>query len=428
MTSPSPTMPRPWWVAVVSGMASYIDAAAITGFSAVLVIFDADLGLDDGQVGLAAGALTLSIAIGALIGGRLGDRYGRRPVFTVTMIIILAAVGLLILAPGYLSVIVGAVLLGLGTGADLPVSLTTISEAATDANRGRLLGFSNPLWAVGVIVNVLLVGAVGDMGRPGGQIIFAHIGAVALLVLIGRLTIPESETWRTARNERALGIQTIRADRAGIRTLLRSPYAAPFAGLLVFYSLTNMVANTNGQYGNYILVNHGGATLSQSSLVSLPVVPIVIIGFLWFMRIADTPRRFLYFTIGGAFTIASPLTLAIFGVSLPTYLASIMIGAVGTAFAFEGIMKVWTQESFPTLVRTTAQGAIIAAARVSAALLAAVTPLLLRLGTTPLYILLTVFATVGIGAAWLVFRTRDRHNEFDVEAAPSIRASAAATE
>ena len=292
--------PNPWWVGVVSGMASYIDAAAITGFSAALVIFDADLGLDAAQVGIAAGALTLSIAVGALVGGRLGDRFGRRPVFTVTMVIILVAVALLILAPGYTVILVGAVLLGLGTGADLPVSLSTISEAADDSNRGRLLGFSNLLWALGVIVNVILVGVVGDLGRLGAQIIFLHIGIVSLLILIGRLTIPESESWRSAQRERSLGIHTVRAERAGVRSLFRSPYAVPFAGLLVFYSLTNMVANTNGQYGNFILVNYGGATLSESSLIVLPAVPIILLGFLWFMKIADTPRRFVYFTIGAA--------------------------------------------------------------------------------------------------------------------------------
>ncbi len=135
-----PLRERPWWVAVVSGMASYIDSAAINGFSTSLVILQKDLTLEQWEVGVAAGALTLSIAIGALIGGRLGDRFGRRPVFTATMVLVIVAVASLIAAPSFTIVTVGAVLLGLGTGADLPVSLATIAEAATDRNRGRLLG------------------------------------------------------------------------------------------------------------------------------------------------------------------------------------------------------------------------------------------------------------------------------------------------
>ena len=154
--SSRPLHTRPWWVAIVSGMASYIDAAAITGFSTSLVVLQKDLSLEQWQVGVAAGALTLSIAFGALVGGRLGDRFGRRPVFTATMLLIIAAVIALLVAPSFSAVLVGAVLLGIGTGADLPVSLSTIAEAATDRNRGRLLGFSNLLWIIGIVVNTLL--------------------------------------------------------------------------------------------------------------------------------------------------------------------------------------------------------------------------------------------------------------------------------
>lgn len=47
---------RPWWVAVVSGMASYIDAAAIISFGVAVVIYQKALGLDPVHVGVASGA------------------------------------------------------------------------------------------------------------------------------------------------------------------------------------------------------------------------------------------------------------------------------------------------------------------------------------------------------------------------------------
>jgi len=50
------------------------------------------------------------------------------------------------------------------------------------------------------------------------------------------------------------------------------------------------------------------------------------------------------------------------------------------AFAFEAILKVWTQESFPTLLRSTAQGTIVSVARVLAAAIALVTPSLAAAG------------------------------------------------
>lgn len=402
----------PWWVAIVSGMASYIDAAAIISFGIAIVVFQRAFGLDELQVGLTSGSLTFGIAVGALIGGRLGDRFGRRPIFTVTMVVILVALLGLILAPSFPVLFASALLLGLGTGADLPVSLSTISEAATDKNRGRLLGLSNLLWIAGIVVSTVVGSQLAAQGVPGVRIIFAIIAAVALLTMIARLTIPESHVWQTARRNRLAGGTRTRLDRGSIRELFRAPYRTPFVALIVFYTLTNLVANTTGQYGNYVLVNFGGIPIETAAVIGLPLLPLSIAGFLWFMKIADKPSRFLYFTIGAICLVAAPLVYAVFGVSIPTYLAQAVLAAAGSAFAFEGIMKVWTQQSFPTLLRTTAQGVIISVARFAAAGLASVTPLLLLVGPSVMYGVLAALALVGVAWAWVVFRKRDAHSEF----------------
>ncbi|TAP45853.1 MFS transporter [Arthrobacter sp. S39] len=418
---------RPWWVAVVSGMASYIDAAAIISFGIAIVVFQRSLGLDSLQLGLASGSLTFGIAVGALVGGRLGDRYGRRPIFTLTMIVIVVALLGLILAPSFAVLFAAALLLGLGTGADLPVSLSTISEAATEQNRGRMLGFSNLLWIAGIVISSLLGSQLAARGIPGVQILFGIIGVIALLTMLARLTIPESSVWQAAKKERDAGVDTVRADRAAVKELFKAPYIAPLAALVVFYTLTNLVANTTGQYGNYVLVNYGGIPLETAATLGLPLLPLSIAGFLWFMKIADKPSRFRYFTIGAACQVATPLVFAIFGVSIATYLVQAVFAAVGSAFAFEGIMKVWTQRSFPTLLRTTAQGVIISVARFAAAAVASITPLLLQAGPSIMYGILTALSLVGVTWAWVVFRTRDRHSEFKAEAQTDRLADAPAS-
>lgn len=415
MTSNSRVQPRPWWVAIVSGMASYVDAAAITGFATAIVIFQATLGLSEAHVGAAGGALTASIAIGAVLGGRLGDRFGRRPIFTITMIAVIISAVLLIAAPSFEVLLAGAVLLGLSTGADLPVSLSTISEAASDVNRGRLIGFTNLLWMAGIVVNIVLSATVGAWGTLGAQIIFAHIGVVSALILLGRLTIPESERWRRARAERLAGHRSLPETRARVVDLVRAPYRQVFFALVAFAALTGLIANTVGQYGTYILVNFGGASIAEASLITLPLLPLSIIGYLWFMRIADKPVRFRYFQIGGIAFVISPLVVAVFGVSLTTWVISLLFIAVGSAFAFEGIQRVWVQEQFPTLLRTTAQGSVIAVQRFAAAGLAAVTPLVLAVGPSVLFVILAVAAAVGVGWAWLVFRHRDQRDVFSEE-------------
>jgi len=411
----SPSRPGPWRTTLVAGMASYIDAGAIVTFGIAIVVYQQVFDLTPAQVGIASGVLTFGIAIGAIVGGRLGDRFGRRPVFTVTMVLIIIGIIALVVAPSYELILGGAALLGLATGADLPVSLSTISEAASDDNRGKLLGFSNILWACGVLFSTVLSVFVGDLGRMGGQILFAHIGAVALVVMIARLGIPESQTWLDARTERSRGVHTIRADRAGVTRLLRSPYAVPFIGLIVFYALVNLAANTSGQFTTYLLVNFAGVNVSTASIVGLFIAPLNFLSYFWFMRIADGRHRFRYFTIGAILWVSGLVVVAVFGLSIVTYLIAAGLAAIGMGFAFETIMKVWSQQSFPTLLRTTAQGTIISVARVFAAILASATPAIAALGPSVLYTVLAVLVAIGMVVAWVTFRTRDRESQFVVE-------------
>ena len=84
----------------------------------------------------------------------------------------------------------GAIIGGLCTGADLPVSIATIAEVADDSNRGKLVSFSQVLWTMGIVIPLALVSVIGNMGHVGGQIIFAHVGVIAILVLVARLTTP----------------------------------------------------------------------------------------------------------------------------------------------------------------------------------------------------------------------------------------------
>jgi inositol transporter-like SP family MFS transporter len=120
------------------------------------------------------------------------------------------------------------------------------------------------------------------------------------------------------------------------------------------------------------------------------------------------------FYLGAACYILSTLIPTILGVSVTTLLLWQILGAIGGAFAFEAILKVWTQESFPTLLRSTAQGNIISVARVLAALLALVTPRLAAAGPQGLFAVLTVLIAIGMAAAIIGFRKGTR-NEFDIE-------------
>ena len=405
--------PNEWWTGIVAGMASYVDAAAILATGIALVIYQFTIGITPGQIGIMSGALTFCVAIGALVGGRLGDRFGRRPVFVVTMVLIVAGSALATFGTAFPVLLPGVILMGLGVGADLPVSLATIAESASDRNRGKLILLSNMLWVAGILSSIAIASVSGDLGRLGGQLMFGQVGVVALLVLVARLTIPESDLWLKERQLREAGEDVIRP-KVGVRDLLRGPYAVPFIALLVFYTLTNLGANTAGSFSTFIAVNYAGTTVEAFNQWALIAMVVSFAPGLLFMKFVDTGKRMAFFAVGAVLATASYLYLAVAGFTLTTMVVALFVALVGNTFAFEGIMKVWTQESFPTMLRSTAQGSIVAVARVAAALLASVTPALLQASPQGTYIGLTVVVGVGYLVAGLAFRG-SRRNEFRAE-------------
>ncbi len=408
-------IPNPWYVGVVSGMASYIDSAAIISNGTALVIYQKTIGITAVEIGILSGLLTLAIALGAFSGGRLGDRLGRRKVFIFTMLMIVMGTLLLAFGLNFPLLLLGTLLVGLATGADLPVSLATISEAANDENRGKIIGLSNMLWTVGIGVTIAISSIVGDWGKLGAQILFLHVCLVSAIVLLLRLSIPESPLWLVARDELKRGVATVRAQTSSYKDLLRGKYLWPFIALSVFYTFTNLAANTGGQFGAYIAVNVVGISISTSSLWGLCMMPVGLFFNLFFMRIVDTPKRMTFFVIGALAMVAGYLILPVLRFTPAALLGSMFLLGVGNGLAFEGIMKVWAQESFPTMLRSTAQGLIVAIARLTCGVLAFVTPVLLDAGPVIFYLLLVTIVSIGLVAGWLCFHGTQR-NEFNAEA------------
>ncbi|MFF1830704.1 MFS transporter [Paenarthrobacter sp. NPDC058040] len=419
--------PNPWWVAVICGMAGYIDTGIAGAFAVVLVIYQKAIGLLPEQVGLLTGLFGFGIALGAIVGGRLGDTLGRRRVFTGTMIVIIAGVAVLMFSNAFPVLVVGALLMGLGTGADIPVALTTMTEAArTDKQRGLFIAFGGIFVALGGISAAIVGGIVGNMGLVGAQILLGQLGAITLIVLILRLTIPESASWLLAKEERRRGIDTVRADRSSVKDLLRPPYRVPFFGLLAFYALVMASAVPIAQYSTYLLVNVAGVSIADASLTGLFAIPIAIIAItLSFFQLSNAKFRFPLFRVGAVLLVVTPFIPVVFGFSMVTYLIFFLPSAIGSALASEGIMKFWAARSFPVLLRNTAVGVILSVGRFAVAGYAIVVPSMVALGVDVLLISMSIVALLGVSIAWFTFRTRDKHSEFDTETVLETRVALA---
>ncbi|WOF22233.1 MFS transporter [Microbacterium betulae] len=418
MTQPIPTR-RMWWIALIAGMASYIDAAAMTSSGTALVLLKDTLALTPETIGVLSSALTFSVALGALVGGRLGDLLGRKTVFLATMVMIALGAVLLVFVEVFPGLLAGMILVGLGAGADLPVSLATIAEMARAGLRGSMIGFSHLLWKIGSMVVLGLATIVGGMGQLGAQILFGHILVITVLTLVGRLSVPESARWRaerlaeradaSSRSDAALGWSTL-------RTLLQPPFVTYFLALAVFYTLMNLGSNTVSQYGAYLYTEVADSTVQVYSTVKLITMFLGALLVLVFMKVVATRWRMAWFVAGAVCTVVAMCVPLAFGPQVWTLHVMMFLWLVGTVFAGEGIMKIWTQESFPTLLRSSAQGAIIAIARFGSAALALVTPIVLANGPRALFALLAGACLVAVVLAFAVF-SRQRTTVIDEEAA-----------
>lgn len=401
MSVSTPTTRHAWWVAFLAGMVSYLDAGAIVSTSTALVIYQQDFGFSDTQYGQLAALLTISIAVGALIGGRLGDRYGRKRIFLFTLTLFVIGAALLVGAQSVAWLYPGIILLGFAAGADLPVSMAMIAEAATDANRGKLVSFSHLLWMTGIIVVFLLGTLFGDLGTPAARILYAHLLVVAIVVLILRMRLPESQAWQ---HSRTLAVVEEKSNGfAAVKVLLQPRYLAALVATGLFYSLVNIAANINGQFGSYLYVNVAGVSVSTASAVSLVTVLVSMGALFLMMRVVDGRNRMFWFTLMAGVSLVAFLLPAVLGVTLLTLVCFGVLYAIAGAVAGEPMYKVWSQELFPTAQRATAQGITIAFTRAVAAIVALFTPALIN--ADPSIIFYAMAATSGvaflIGILWI---------------------------
>lgn len=397
--------PSAWRVAILAGMASYLDAAAIITSGGALVLYRAHFGLSMAQIGQLSAVLTALFAIGALVGGRLGDRYGRRQVFTTTMVGLAAGAALLTFATGVPMLYAGMIVVGFCIGADLPVSMAMIAEEAPPGFKGRLVAFSHVLWMAAIGTTFVLQMIVGGLGELGGRVMWAHVLLVAGLVLVLRATVPESGEWQRANAQRDdRDAQGERVHTSGLRQLFGPRYLGPFIALGLFYGVFNLAANTGGQFGTLLYTELAGTSVSTAGLINTLQLLVSFVCAVAFMRTVDLPSRMTWFLLGGALAIAGQAMPIVFGVNLYSLAAWQILQGIGGAFAGESMWKVWSQELFPTLLRSTAQGATTFFTRMLAAVAALGTPYLIQSGPTTLFVTLTAAVSFTTVLGWLYIR------------------------
>ena len=173
---------------VLGSSIAFIDASAV---SVALPAIRADLDASLTDMGWVVNGYVLLLASLILLGGALGDRYGRRRVFVAGVIVFAAASLLCALAPDARALIAARALQGVGGALLVPNSLAILSAAFPREQRGRAVGtwsgFAALTGAGGPVLGGWLVDA---FGWPSVFLVNLPVAAAAVLLAVA--FVPES--------------------------------------------------------------------------------------------------------------------------------------------------------------------------------------------------------------------------------------------
>ena len=182
-----------WKLLVVSGLGWMFDAMDVLVVGSVVAAVSREWALDATQSQWINTANVAGLFFGALASGWLADRFGRKAVFQLTLLIYSIFTGLSAAATGLGMLMALRFLAGIGLGGELPVASTLVSEFSPARRRGTLVVLLESFWAYGSVLAAL----VGFLVIPNwGWRAALLIGAVAAQAgqLQPHLTLPWART------------------------------------------------------------------------------------------------------------------------------------------------------------------------------------------------------------------------------------------
>ena len=136
-------------------------------------------------------AYSLFLAALLLVGGTLGDRFGRRRIFSIGMVVFILASIACGFSPNVLFLILARAVEGIGGALMVPGSLAIISASFSQDQRGRAIGTWSGFTALATLLGPVLGGWLVQYASWRG-VFFLNVplAAIALIVLFWR--VPES--------------------------------------------------------------------------------------------------------------------------------------------------------------------------------------------------------------------------------------------
>jgi MFS family permease len=186
-------------VVAALGISWILDGLEVTLVGSLSPAIARSLALDDAQVGWTGTAYVLGAVAGALVFGRLTDRFGRKRLFIITVVVYLLATLATGLSWNFASLAALRFVTGAGIGGEYGAVNSAIAELIPARRRGWTdLAVNGSFWigaALGAVGSVAALDPRLVDPALGWRLAFGVGGALALIVLFLRRHIPESPRW-----------------------------------------------------------------------------------------------------------------------------------------------------------------------------------------------------------------------------------------
>ena len=371
-------------------------------YSFLMVPISRDLHLGRLEASLALGLSLLMTALGGLLFGFIGDRFGRRP--TIISTVLIYGFGTLLCAASFslTHLLIFRSLTGIGIGGEWAAGQSLVAETVPPKRRARYAAYVQVGAPLGVFVAAFLAGYVTP--AVGWRATFALSSLPALLVAFAVWRwLPESDVWR-----RRMG---------GGEWLTREELRAlkPYAGIVLLLFVVILMNSeaywfTYSWMPGYLKLNRHLDDRAASRLMMGMQVGAVV-GYASFGLLADRFGRRPVFS-----TLATMLAIGLLPPTIFWDRAVGVRGLIAGAMVFAGIgTGVWSgigpivSELLPTKVRNSALGMLLNVTRgLQFFTPMAIAVLSRSIGFGAALAIGAIFSAAGAILIWLIPETRGR--------------------
>jgi DHA1 family multidrug resistance protein-like MFS transporter len=156
-----------------------------------------ELGLAEGQIGLALSAVFIMTFLALYLVGTLADRFGRKTVIIPSSLLTAATLAVVAVAPTYGLYLFGAVAFGLAAGIGTPVPAAYVADAADEESQGMAIGIYRTLGDSGAVVGPLVMGWIIDQSSISAGLLI-NAGLIVVVTLAFWILAPELKTQEQA--------------------------------------------------------------------------------------------------------------------------------------------------------------------------------------------------------------------------------------